>query len=554
MPIKSRSLFASLLAATFLIAPVSSPSPADAATHATQTANEANWAEFVQAPLAYRLSTQPSNADQNVRRDFAALVAFYAERDHRPVWIEDGKFNSMARRAIFFLSRSDRWGLDPEAYITPSLALGFQEPASGSEIADAEIRMSMALLVYARQAYAGRTVPRDISENLDVLPELPDPVAAMASLAGGADIVESLIAFNPPDTEFEIMRQELANLKSIAAEGGWRTIGSGPTLKPGMRDDRVILLKQRFGIYLPPPIIADPEVVSLYEGEVVEAVRKYQEENGLDPDGIIGPATLSHLNMSVIDRIYQVLANLERWRWLPRDRGDFYVQVDVPGFRVNIVKNGEVVFSTRVVVGKPTNQTAIFSDQIEHLVVNPFWNVPRSLASEQMLPMLRSDASYYINQNFETYSLASGQAVDASTVNWSEISASNLPYRFRQRPGSNNALGTVKFMFPNRHAIYLHDTPAKNLFERTVRAYSYGCVRVYQPMEFADALLSNDPRLDVQGVRAGIRSGENRTMVLTDKIPIHITYITAWAEDGRINYRDDVYGHDRRVAAALNWR
>jgi L,D-transpeptidase YcbB len=553
MRVKFRSLTASLLSATFLITAYSSSTPATAASHTGSSATQGYWNEFVQAPLAYKLSNRPSSTDQNVQRDYAALVSFYAERDHRPVWIEDGKLSSTARRAIFFLSRSDRWGLDPEAFITPSLALGFQEPASGSEIADAEVRMSMALLAYARQAYAGRTVPRDVSENLDIRPELPDPVAAMASLADGADIVESLITFNPPDTEFEVMRQELANLKSIAAEGGWRTIGSGPTLKPGMRDDRVILLKQRFGIYMPPPIIADPEVVSLYEGEVVEAVRQYQEENGLEADGIIGPATLSQLNMSVIDRIYQILANLERWRWLPRDRGDFYVQVDVPGFRVNIVKDGEIIFTTRAVVGKPDYQTAIFSDEIEHMVVNPFWNVPRSIATEEMLPRLRNDPNYYASRDFETLDASSGQAINASAVNWSEITANNLPYRFRQRPGTGNALGNIKFMFPNRHAIYLHDTPARNLFQRTVRAYSHGCIRLYEPMAFAAALTANDPRLNLQRVQAGINSGENQTFVLANKIPIHITYITAWVEDGRINYRDDIYGHDRRVAAALNW-
>ena len=552
MRIKCRNLFTTFLIAPFLIVAHAANAPASAAT-TDSTVSQGYWNEFVRAPLEFELSTRPSGSDQNVRRDHAALVAFYAERDYRPVWIEDGKLTSTARRAIFFLSRSDRWGLDPEAYITPSLALGFLEPASGSEIADAEVRMSMALLAYARHAYAGRTVPLDISPNLDLRPELPDPVAAITSLAEGTDIVESLVAFNPADPTFEVLRQELANLKLIAAEGGWRTIGPGPTLKPGMRDDRVILLKQRFGIAMPPPIIADPAVVSLYEGEVVEAVRQYQEENGLDADGIIGPATLTQLNMSVIDRIYQILANLERWRWMPRDRGDFYVLVDIPGFRVNIFRDGEIAFSTRVVVGQPTHQTAIFSDELEHIVVNPYWNVPRSIATEEMLPQLRNDPSYYSSRNFEMLDEASGQVINASAVNWSQIDAGNLPFRFRQLPGSGNALGNVKFMFPNRHSIYLHDTPSKSLFQRTARAYSHGCIRVYQPMEFADALLATDSRLSVQQVRSGIRSGENQTLPFGGRIPIHITYFTAWVEDGRINYRSDIYGHDRRVAAALNW-
>lgn len=551
MSLKLRTWQAPFLAAMVFIA---TPAIGSAATEQSgSAAAQGYWNEFVQAPLAYRLAQRPSSADINVRRDQAALAAFYDERGHQTVWIEDGKLTSAARQAIFFLSRSDRWGLDPDAYDTPDLALGFSEPASGSEIADAEVKMGMAMLAYTRHAFAGRTIPREISPNLDMRPELPDPIEAISSLATGDDIVATMISFNPPDTEFEVLRQELANLKIIAAEGGWRTIGNGPTLKIGMRDDRVISLKQRFNIAMPPPIIADPREVSLYDGEVVEAVRRYQTEHGLDADGVIGPATLHQLNMSVIDRIYQILANLERWRWLPRDRGDFYVMVDVPGFRVNVVRNGEVTFSTRVVVGLPNYQTAIFSDEIEHIVVNPYWNVPRSIATEEMLPRLRDDPDYFTNRDFELLTEGSGQIVDASSVNWSQINAGNMPFRFRQRPGVGNALGNVKFMFPNRHAIYLHDTPSKSLFERTTRAFSHGCIRVYRPMEFADALLASDSRLDAQRVSSGINSGKNQTLPLGEHIPVHITYITAWVENGRINYRNDIYGHDRRVAAALDW-
>lgn len=548
-----RHWLASLLTATMLSATTLTATIAVSTGDAAAQANASYWQEFAAAPLAHRLSQKPDTADINALRDHAALASFYEDREHRTVWVEDGKLNAAARRAIFFLSRTDRWGLDPDAFAAPDLSLGFSEPASASEIADAEVAMSRALLTYARHAHSGRTTPRDISPFLDAKPELPDPVEAMRKMADASDIVETLVAFNPQDEEFEVLRQELANLKRIATEGGWRTIGNGRTLKPGMSDERVVDLKQRLNVPMPPPIIADPQEVRLYDGAIVEAVTRYQEENGLEADGIVGPSTLAHMNQSVIDRIYTVLANMERWRWLPKDRGDYYVMVDIPGFEVNIVRDGVPFFTTRVVVGKPYHQTAVFSDEMEHIVVNPYWNVPRSIATEEMLPHLQNDPNYLAVRNFETVVDGTGRQVDPSKINWREFTPATLPFRFRQRPGRGNALGTVKFMFPNRHAIYLHDTPSKSLFQRTVRAYSHGCIRVYQPLEFADALLSNDPNLNAARVQAGINSRQNQTLPLSRKIPIHITYFTAWVENGRINYRNDIYGHDRRVAAALDW-
>ncbi|MBZ0217052.1 MAG: L,D-transpeptidase family protein [Fimbriimonadaceae bacterium] len=513
------------------------------------------WDEFVGAPLQHLLENLPSTNDVNLRNDRIALQEFYAARDYRSFWIENGKLSAKARRVVFFLSRSATYGLDPEAYKSDLLSFGFGEPASGSQTALAEIQMAEAVLLYARQAHSGRIAPRQASRNLDINPEMPDPSAILADLAAAEDIKAQLISYNPPGPEFAALQEELARLKEVAATGGWVTIGAGNAIKPGMRDDRVITLKQRFGIPMPPPIIADPEQVRLYDGEVVDAVKMFQLEHGLADDGVIGPATLNQLNMSVIDRIYQVLANMERRRWMPREMADFYVQVDVPGFKVRIMKNGEPIHETRVVVGKPNYQTAIFSDTMEMIVVNPYWNVPASIVAEEMLPRLREDPTYYSQRNFELRSGWDSRegALDPTKINWSEVTPGNIPYHWRQRPGRGNALGAVKFLFPNRHSIYLHDTPSKSLFERTTRAFSHGCIRVYKPLEFADALLTNEPNLNADRIRREI-GGENKTFVLENKIPIHITYITTWVENGRVIYRDDIYGHDRRVAAALGWR
>ena len=512
------------------------------------------WDQFTGAPLKLALETRPSTSDANLRNDRNAMNDFYAARDYRPLWIEDGKLSAEARRIIFFFTRSATYGLDPAAYKTPLLSFGFGEPASGSQIAEAELMMAEAVLLYARHAQSGRIIPRQASRNLDIKPELPDPNDILPDFAASTDIRAQLVSYHPQGPEYTAMLAELARLKEVAATGGWITIGSGKALKPGMRDDRVILLKQRFNIPMPPPIIADPQQVRLYDGEVIEAVKQFQTEHGLDDDGVIGPATLNQLNMSVIDRIYQVLANLERRRWMPRVEEEFYVQVDVPGFKVRIFKDGEAIHTTRVVVGKPNYQTAIFSDEIELVVVNPYWNVPASIVAEEMLPRLREDPTYYSQRNFELRAgWDSRGSLDPTTINWNEVSGSNFPYHWRQRPGRGNALGTVKFLFPNRHSIYLHDTPSKSLFQRTTRAYSHGCIRVYKPLEFAEALLTLETKISANRIRREI-GGDNKTFVLENKIPVHITYITIWVENGRVIYRNDVYGHDRRVAAALGWR
>lgn len=528
------------------------PAEASAARHT----GEANWLAFAGPALAHELRQAERQGDAATRRDRAALVEFYQARDFRPLWIEAGKLTAKARRAVFFLSRADAYGLDPAAYATPPLGLGMAEPAPASAIAAAEIKMSLALLAYARQASGGRLDPASVSKAITHAPQRPDPSAALARLASSGDTLATLIDFNPPHPAFKVLRDKLAELRQLAAEGGWPVIGSGPTLKPGQRDARVVTLKQRFAIAMPPPLIADPAEVELYDGEVVEAVKAFQRDHGLEVDGIVGPATTRQLGMTVADRIDQLLATMEHWRWAPRTLGSFYVLVDIPGFRVQVVENGAPVHETKVVVGQPTHQTPVFSDTLEYVEVNPYWNVPYSIATQEMLPQIRRDPGYFAKRDFEVFPAwgrGTGQ-IDPRTVNWSQLGAANFPYRFRQPPGPKNALGRIKFMFPNQHSVYLHDTPAKSLFGRTVRTFSHGCVRVENPLGFAAALLKTQPAPTIERVERELATGRNRALPLAEKIPVHLTYFTAWVEDGQVRFRDDVYGHDARVAAALGQR
>lgn len=231
-----------------------------------------------------------------------------------------------------------------------------------------------------------------------------------------------------------------------------------------------------------------------------DAVVAFQSENGLQADGVVGSRTLLALNAASEDgmTVSDILANMERWRWMPRDMGAFHIFVNIPEFSARLFRDGTKVYETRVVVGKPSNQTPVFSDVMDHVIVNPYWNVPYSIASEELLPSILSDASYLPRRNYEV--LAGGRVVDPASVDWSGVNLNQV--RIRQRPGSGNALGQIKFMFPNRHAVYLHDTPSKSLFARSARAFSHGCVRVQDPFDFADALL----QLDTQWTAARLKS------------------------------------------------
>ena len=322
----------------------------------------------------------------------------------------------------------------------------------------------------------------------------------------------------------------------------------GDLLKPGMADERVPLLRARLGTAL--AIDAAPEV---YDDALVEAVKFAQAEAGLNTDGVVGPRTLAVLNgRSREDEIASVVANLERWRWMPRDLGAFHVMVNVPEFMVRVVDNGSVVHETRVIVGKPTNATPTFSHVMSHLVVNPYWNVPSSIVSKEMIPEIRSNPGFFARGGYQVFARVGGKMrqINPYWVDWSRVSARSV--QIRQAPGEANALGRIKFMFPNQHSVYLHDTPSKRLFQRDERALSHGCVRVENPLGFADAILPHAaPEWNSARIEK-LYGGKERWVTLDKPIPVHLAYFTASAEpDGTLRHFEDIYGYDAEMTAFL---
>jgi murein L,D-transpeptidase YcbB/YkuD len=487
-----------------------------------------------------------SGAESGVlgKRDVEAVTAFYAARGNQPAWVADGAFTPAALDLIARIKRADEDGLDPADYALPWTEVGLYLDAREEKIARADLQLSQAVALYARHAYSGRVTPSEISSNLNykLAPLAAGDVLSLVSAS--SDPVATLEAYNPPQPEFAALRAELARLRAGEADVAEEpVVPEGALLKPGMNDPRVPVIRERLQLA---SVTVDPE---LYDWILVDAVKGFQASAGLRTDGIVGKNTVSAMNRRAADPVEAILLNMERWRWMPRYLGDFYVRVNIPDYTVDLYRDGDVFYSTRVVVGKVGSQTPIFSDEMEHIVVNPYWNVPASIVRNEMLPSIRNGGGL---RGYQVYAKVRGKfrAVDPRSVNWRKVDARSI--QVRQPPGARNALGEVKFLFPNQHDVYLHDTPSKSLFERDVRAYSHGCVRVMNPWDFAEALLSNTGQVSAAALRKQVGGGES-WVNLDSHIPVHITYFTAWIDvDGTLQVRDDIYGHDKRLAAALD--
>jgi murein L,D-transpeptidase YcbB/YkuD len=480
------------------------------------------------------------------KRDAAGVAEYYAEQGFVPTWTLDGRLSDRAVAIINRIAIADSDGLDAKAFHTPPVDLGRDgAPPSAAALADAEVMLSTAIVTYARQAYAGRLTPSEVSANFGYEQHLPDPVSVLTNLASASDPAAALAAYNPPQKEFELLRQKLAELRGRKEDDRPVVIPAGPVLKPGMSDPRIVLLRKRLGV------TADTATPELYDEAVVAAVKAYQQSARLKQDGLVGKPLLAALNKVGVDPIPLILANMERWRWMPRELGRFYVRVDIPGFNLYVYRDDQVVFTTRIVVGKVDLQTPIFSNEIQDIVVNPSWNVPPSIIAKEYLPQLRGGG---YPKGFQVFARVGGRfrPVEPGTINWSTVSAKDL--QFKQPPGERNALGVIKFLFPNKYAVYLHDTPAKALFQNEFRAYSHGCMRVQDPWGFAAALLTEEHGWNVASLKKLV-GGPERSMALPIKIPVHITYFTAWVDEtGALQIRDDVYGHDARIEEAFGLR
>ncbi|MEM9148031.1 MAG: L,D-transpeptidase family protein [Pseudomonadota bacterium] len=526
-----------------------------------------------QGPIAEAIAERLAQSDGGLP---AGVQAVYAARAFAPVWMtSDGRATVQARALLEALDAAPDHALSATTYGALDLRAAMAARLGGAEAAVLEFGLTKAYLQYGRDVASGVLVPRKADREILHRPERPDPALLLQGLLTAADPGAYLAGLAPQDPGYRILMQRLVEYRRLARSDAWADgLRKGPSLRQGDRSERVVALRRRLIAMgdLDPVRMAEPVVTEQAEDTVLAAndivtdvptqsatdpalfdqimqaaVERFQARHGLNQDGVVGPATRAALNSEPAERVRQIAVNLERMRWMNRDLGRRHVMVNLAGFDMALVEDGAPLFTSRVVIGKSRrHRTPEFSDEMEYMVVNPTWHVPNSIATEEILPELQADPTYLERKNMRLV------GSDAEPIDWEFVTPATFPGRLKQGPGAGNALGKVKFMFPNDHAIYLHDTPAKSLFRRDRRAYSHGCVRVQEPFEFAYHLLApqqEDPRAFFDRL---VRRGSEKYVNLQEHVPVHLVYRTAWVDASGVDqFRADIYGRDKRVFAAL---
>ncbi len=478
-----------------------------------------------------------------------AASEFYRSTDYAPLWTGD---RGAERRSALLrvLSEADAHGLPSSRYAPDEIAQAFRSARGEREIGQLEVRVTLAFLQYAQDIQSGALDPRALMPD-EIKRELPrrDPVATLAAFAEAQDPLAFLRGLAPRSAHYARLMREKARLERVVANGDWGDGVPSADFSPGATGNAVVALRNR--LVAMGYLVRTPEAT--FDPMMEDAVRRFQAAHGLDADGVVDRETLAEINRPAEDRLKSVIVALERERWMNFEGGlgKRHIWVNLTDFHARIVDDGKVTFETRSVVGerRPDKRTYEFSDEMEYMEVNPDWTVPRSILGRDYLPRLQR------NPNAASYLQmidSRGRVVPRSAIDFSQYSARNFPFTVRQPPGGDNALGKVKFMFPNPHAIYLHDTPQKNLFAREQRDYSSGCIRLNDPFEFAYQLLMrqmDDPETFFDQL---VASGRQTRVDLEEHVPVHLVYFTAFSEaDGVMQYRRDIYERDARLFDAL---
>ncbi|HET8885188.1 MAG TPA: L,D-transpeptidase family protein [Salinimicrobium sp.] len=461
---------------------------------------------------------------------------FYQSRNYSPIW----NHSELRKKFADELKKLKQEGLNYKDYHGEEIMnLIKDESLDAQEQSKAEILFTDAFFELSDHLLNGKINPSKMYHTFGIPKEKINTGEILENISSSEEIEKTLDSLRPQNPHYKGLMASIEEYKKKSTK--ITDIEDGGKIEPGDEDPRIPDIAQR---------LKELELLSenvqvegnIYSEEIVASIKKFQEHQGLALDGIIGQTTIEGLNIDNVKRYKQIMVNLERWRWFPRELGDHYVLVNIPDYRVSVIKNGDTLSTRRAIVGKEGNETPIFSDTIQYIVINPTWTVPTSIRDNEIIPAMATNSNYIASHDMEVLD-GSGNVVDPS-----QVTAENAGnYTFRQRSGARNPLGRVKIIYPNKYAIYLHDTPGRHRFEENTRAISHGCVRVQDAVGLAAYVLSDQPDWSQERIEEVINSGETVQVPVKQKIAVHHFYLTAWNEDGETKFTHDIYELDDEV-------
>ncbi len=465
------------------------------------------------------------------------MQAIYRERSYAPIWLDREKPRPQARDLIDALTSADNQGLRMKEYDLPGLRTALDQAyhegkTTSQDLANLDLRLTSLFLDYGRDLLVGRLDPSAVDSGWYIKARRASVDSTLRLAIRGSDFRSMVRPLLPEQKEYGDLVAWLEKYRALAARGGWQAVTARDTA--GLRT-RLAATEDLAG-----------------GTDLADGIRHFQARHGLEATGKVDPATLAELNVPIGTRMRAIELNLERLRWLPATFGDRYVLVNIPDYSLHAYDGGKEVLTMRVVVGDEYGHaTPVFADTLSQVVFQPYWNVPPSIVKAEILPKVQKDPRYLDTHHFEVVRGDKDEVVDASSVDWNDVDTTRLGFRVRQQPGDDNALGHVKFLFPNQFNIYMHDTPARSLFAKNARSESHGCIRLEHPDQFADYVLAGDPTWTPERIREAMESDTNRTVPVRQRLPVYIVYLTTFVRDGQLQFRPDVYGSDDRAITRL---
>jgi murein L,D-transpeptidase YcbB/YkuD len=502
---------------------------------------ETNWETESSRYLEQLLKINP---DRLQELNEPVVADFYRQRQYRLLWSDDAGRKERAYDLLQVIIQAHDEGLEPSDYYLEAIRSYWNSVQLGDSV-QLDLLLSAALYRYGNDAYTGRFDPGKVDIGWNIRNEPVDSSRLLLQVARLASIEQLLKQLAPTHAGYQRLKHQLRDYRELEQQGGWPRLPWGPVLERGVQHEQVRQLKRRLEVS--GDLVDHPFPESdLFDRWLEKAVEHYQRRHGLEPDGKVGPQTRRSLNISVSDRIRQIRINLERWRWLQRDLGNRYLMVNMTGFELQVIDDETVVLSMPIIIGKTYRATPTFSGLVSYMEYNPYWTIPINLVFADIIPRQIDDPAYLERKSIKVYrGWTKPREVDPQSVDWRSLNKDRFPYWLRQEPGPKNALGRVKFIVSNPYEIYLHGTPDTHLFERVVRTFSSGCIRVKDPVALAAFLLNDGSQQKQEEVLANIHLGTNQGLFLPTAVPIYLVYWTAWVDqNGTLNFRKDIYNRD----------